>query len=89
MCVLQGWGGACWTLIGEEGRAKGGRGVVGIAGYGDDKRGDSVALSTPSPGPTRGGLPPKASWGHPGTRSARHIKSASPCMEPFVQQNPA
>lgn len=73
----------------EEGREGQGRGLSGIMGYGDDKRGDSVVLSTPSPGPTGGGLPAKASWGHPGTRSARHIKSASPCMEPFVQQNPA
>lgn len=40
-------------------------------------------------GANRRGLPAKASWGHPGTRSARHIKSASPCMKPFVQQNPA
>lgn len=65
------------------------RGLSGIMGYGDDKRVDSVVLSTLSPGPTRGGLPVKASWGHPGTRSVRHIKAASPCMEPFVQQNPA
>ncbi len=76
-------------LTGEEdGGEEWGR-MSGIMGYGDDKRGDSVVLSTPSPGPTGGGLPAKASWGHPGTRSARHIKSASPCMEPFVQQNPA
>lgn len=40
-------------------------------------------------GQPEGGLRAEASWGHPGTRSLRHIKSASPCMEPFVQQNPA
>lgn len=40
------------------------RGWPGIMGYGDDKHGDSVVLSTLSPGPTRGGLLAKASWGH-------------------------
>lgn len=81
---------AC-VLGGKEGLILTGEGgwLLGIMGYGDDKHGDSVVLSTPSPGPTRGGLPVKASWGHPGTGSARHIKTASPCMEPFVQQNPA
>lgn len=92
VCVCVCWEGRIdpdsWE--GGRGRSKGrGRELSGIMGYGDDKRRDSVELSTPSQGPTRGGLPARASWGHPGTRSARHIKSASPCMEPFVQQNPA
>lgn len=80
-----------WSLIGRKRGMGGGsrEGLSGIMGYWDDKRRDSVALSTLSLGPTRGGLPETSSWGHPGTRSARHIKSASPCVEPFVQQNPA
>lgn len=59
-------------------------------GYEDDKHGDIVVLNMLSLGPMgEGGLLAKASWGHPGTCSQRRIKSASPCMEPFVQQNPA
>lgn len=86
MCVL----GEREGLILTGGEDGGREGVVGDHGVRrDDKRGDSVVLSMPSPGPTGGGLLVKASWGHPGTRSARRIKSASPCMEPFVQQNPA
>lgn len=39
------------------------RGLPGIMGYGDDKHGDGVALSTLSPGPTRGGLLAKSQLG--------------------------
>lgn len=40
-------------------------------------------------GQPEGGCQREPAGGHPGTCSSRHIKLASPCMEPFVQQNPA
>lgn len=40
-------------------------------------------------GQPEGGCQREPAGGHPGTCSSRHIKLASPCMKPFVQQNPA
>jgi len=89
VCVF---GGKDWSWLarkGVKGGGRGGQGVVGDHGVrGWQTRRQRCAQHAVT-GANRRGLPSKASWGHPGTRSARHIKSASPCMEPFVQQNPA
>lgn len=61
VCVL---GGKDWSWMArKEWREGEDRGLSGIMGYGDDKRGDSIVLSTPSLGPTRGGYQRKPAGG--------------------------